>query len=79
MQSDLIDLTLAPHPTPSKLAILVSETGDAKKGKWLPLSKIEVEDKGTTMRGEDSNGRVVNLQVVEVTLPEWLAVEKGLV
>lgn len=36
---------------------------------WLPLSQIEVEDKG-----------ILHLSgPVEVTLPEWLAIEKGLV
>lgn len=78
MNSDLIDLPLALHHKTGKAA-LVSETGDAKKGKWLPLSHIEIEDTGKTVRGEEANGQVLDVKLVTVTLPEWLAIEKGLV
>lgn len=64
-RSDLIDLTLHLHAKSSK-AILVSETGDAVKAVWLPVSQIEVIP-----------GRAKS--IVVVTLPEWMAVEKGLV
>lgn len=64
MKSELIDLTMKKHALTAK-AILVSDDGDEKKAKWLPLSQVEVEEK--------SQGIVV------VTLPEWLAIEKGLV
>lgn len=63
-KSDLIDLTLQLHAKTAK-AILVSDTGEDKDAKWLPLSQIEYDDKG--------KGRV------EVALPEWLAIEKGFV
>ena len=45
----------------------------------LTLSKIEMVKTGKTMKGEDGRGQTINLEMVEVTLPEWLAVEKGLV
>lgn len=46
-------------------AVFVSTTGDRRDGKWLPRSQIEIaQDKG--------GGRSI------VTLPEWLAIEKGL-
>jgi hypothetical protein len=46
-------------------AVLVSDTGDPKDAKWLPLSQIEIE--------------FGKSDVVTITLPEELAIEKGLV
>ena len=45
-------------------AVLV-HTGIKEKAIWLPLSQIEIEETGI---GE----------IFTVTLPEWLALEKGL-
>lgn len=64
MKSDLVDLTMQLHHRTER-AILASDDGDKEKAVWLPLSQIEVLTK--------ENG------IVEVTMPEWLAVEKGLV
>ncbi len=64
-KSDLIDVSMQLHHETPK-AILVSDDGDKSKAVWLPLSQIEFEHKG-------SSGIVV------VTMPEWLATEKGLV
>lgn len=63
-KSDLIDLTMQLHAESQK-AILVSDEGDKTHAVWLPLSQVEIEHKG---KG-----------IVVVTLPEWLAIEKGLV
>lgn len=62
--SDLIDIKMKVHAE-TKKAILVSDDEDRDKAIWLPLSQIEIErlQKGFIM----------------VTLPEWLAIEKGLV
>jgi len=64
MKSNLIDLTLQRHHETEK-AILVSDDGDREKAVWLPKSAVEVEEKGKS--------------IVIVTLPEPLAIEKGLV
>lgn len=64
MKSDLIDLSVQLHHETDK-AVLVSDDGNKDKAVWLPLSQIEIER---------TNGGVVT-----VTLPEWLATEKGLV
>jgi hypothetical protein len=77
-KSDVIDLTLAIHHRTNQ-AVLVSETGDAKKAKWLPLSQVEIDVDGKTLTGEDSHGQIITLPVGVVTMPEWLAVSKGLV
>ena len=59
----LIDMDLCLHYV-TKAAIRVSQDGDATKAVWLPRSQIEHVDKGGS--------------VVAVTMPEWLAKEKGL-
>ena len=64
MSDRLFDITLHLHAETEK-AVLVSETGDSKDAIWVPKSQCEIEHK----KGN----------VVEVTLPEWLATEKGFV
>lgn len=63
MRSDLIDIHVRAKHLTDK-AILV--TADDENDVWLPLAKIELR----------SNGKV---NEYEVTMPEWLAIEKGLV
>ena len=65
-KSDLVDLTLTLklHAETDR-AIRVSDDGEDRNAVWLPKSQIEV--------GELKSG------YVEVTLPEWLAIDKGLV
>lgn len=46
-------------------AILVTDSDDLEKAVWLPKSQVEFVEK--------ADG------IVEVTLPEWLAIERGLV
>ncbi|WP_212525884.1 hypothetical protein [Actibacterium sp. MT2.3-13A] len=63
MRSDVIDIEVHLHHETAK-AILVSDSGDKDSAVWLPLSQIEIEPE---------NGFIV------VTMPEWLAEEKGLI
>ena len=78
MKSDLIDITVALiHSTAG--AILVSDSGDEVKAKWLPKSKVEVHETGKTTQAVLRDGQTVMLPLVEVTLPAWLAKDKGLV
>lgn len=63
-KSDLVDLTMQLHAETAK-AVLVSDDGDKAKAIWLPLSQCEIERK--------ADGIVI------VTLPEWLAIQRGLV
>ena len=46
-------------------AVLV-HTGNKEESVWLPVSQIEISDSGFP-------------GIVTVTLPEWLALEKGLI
>lgn len=63
-RSDLVDLTMQLHHETDK-AILVSDDGDVDRAVWLAKSVVEFEHKKGNL--------------VEVTLPEWLAMEKRLI
>lgn len=67
--SDLVDLTLRLHAE-TRLAILVSDDGEERHAVWLPCSQVEIAPVGGT--GVSKNN-------VLVTLPSWLATDKGLV
>lgn len=64
MRSDVIDIDVQVHARTDR-AILVSDDGDKDKAVWLPLSQVEVD-----MRGGG---------VAVIALPEWLALDKGLI
>lgn len=66
MKSDLIDIAGVIHAETDK-AVLFSDTAHREDAKWLPKSQIEIEADG---------GR---RNFVTVTMPERLAIEKGLV
>lgn len=81
--SDLIDLELVlhaeTHPGNSdKGAILISDNGDEARAKWIPKSLAQVERSGRSVPGTRKNGQKVQLQAVTVTVPNWVATEKGL-
>jgi hypothetical protein len=63
MKSDLVDIAVVRHAETEK-AILISDTGDKKDAVWVPKSQVEIEDDG---------------QTITVTMPEWLAKDKGLI
>lgn len=63
MKSDLVDIEVTVHHETEK-AVLVSDDGDRKRAVWLPKSAIEIAGDGLR---------------VTVTLPERLAIDKGLV
>lgn len=65
MKSDLIDLTVHRHAETDK-AIRVSDDGDDQRAVWLPKTLCEIDP---TKRPN----------IVIVTMPEWLAAEKGLI
>ena len=64
MKSNIIDIDVeVTHRT--EMAVLV-HTGDKENAVWLPVSQIEISDSG--FEGIET-----------ITLPEWLALEKGLI
>lgn len=65
-RKSLHDFTLFLHADPpTAAAIKVSETGEEKQAFWLPRSQIEYE------AGKEPG-------TIDVTIPEWLCIEKGL-
>jgi hypothetical protein len=64
MSKELVDLDMKLHHQTEK-AVLVSDDGERDNAIWIPLSQCEVEHK--------KDGYVV------VTMPEWLAKDKGLI
>lgn len=62
-KSDLVDLTMKLHAETDR-AIRVSDDGEDRNAVWLPKSQVEFV--------------AVKPGYVEVTLPEWLAIDKGL-
>ena len=64
MKSDLIDIDGAVEARTDKAVLF--HTGDKAKAAWLPLSQIEIEETGLA-------------GIFTVTLPERLALEKGLI
>lgn len=69
MRSDLIDLTVVLHHETEK-AVLVSDDGVRSRAVWLPKSAIEIIEEGPTALGQKYH---------TITLPERLAIDKGLV
>lgn len=65
MKSDIIDIDVEVVHRTDK-AVLV-HTGDKERAAWLPFSQIEIEP----------NGAFDGIETV--SLPEWLALEKGLI
>jgi len=63
-QSELVDVHVLVHDRCDR-AIFVSDDGDADSAVWLPLSQIDVSiDAG---------------DCAVITMPEWLAIDRGLV
>jgi hypothetical protein len=69
----LVELELWMHHQTEK-AVLVSIPGKDKV--WLPKSRIEFEERGLNPKARNRRDPET---IVQVTLPEALAVEKGLV
>ena len=63
-KKELTDLTVQVHAETAK-AVLVSNDGDRDKAVWLPFSPIEIDTS--------------NSNYLQITLPEWLAQDKGLI
>lgn len=64
MKSDIIDIDGAIEARTDKAVLF--HTGNKEEAAWLPLSQIEVDETGVP-------------GIVTVSLPEWLATDKGLI
>lgn len=64
MSTGLVDITVMRHAETEK-AIMISDDGDRKNAKWVPKQHLEID--------EGQAGHVI------VTMPEWLALDKGFI
>lgn len=69
MRSDIIDIEVVLHNHTDK-AFFVSTSGKHNDAVWIPKSLCEIDHNGTYLR---------RLHKVTLTLPERIAIEKGLV
>jgi hypothetical protein len=76
VRSDLVDLDLVLHHRTDK-GLLVSRDGLEASAVWLPRSACEVVPNGFAV-GTLRNGQRARLPQISVTLPDHLAVAKGL-
>jgi len=74
----LHDLAMALHYDTGK-ALLVSETGEEANAIWLPRSQVECVPTDKTVDAVKKDGQIVALPLVTITIPEWLAKDKGLI
>ena len=72
-KSDLVDLPMFLH-LDRPASWLVSVDGDRTKAVWIPRSQAELVTTGP----RDQKKRGFTVQPVTVTMPAWLAAEKGL-
>lgn len=79
--SDLKEFTLCLHrDDPNDKAILLSQTGEEATAHWYARKLLtDYRDTGQQTKGKRRNGQAIMLAVVEVTMPEWLAQQRGLV
>jgi hypothetical protein len=73
--SNLIDLNMVRHVDKDRPAAVLVSFGDRTKAVWLPRSQIEILELAAPIR----KLRGMIDQSVRITLPNWLAEEKGLV
>ena len=64
-KSDLVDIAACRHAETQK-AILISDDGERANAVWVPKEHCEIE--------ADNHKNFIT-----VTMPEWLALEKGLI
>lgn len=65
----MMDITCRLHAETEK-AILISDDGIKDNAVWLPKSQVEFQIESS---------KNYNLGIITVTLPEWMAKDKGLI
>jgi hypothetical protein len=84
IRSNLIDVVVALHAETQPLssergAVLVSATGEEAIAIWIPKASCQFEHTGKTVGGKLKSGRPQQFSVVTLTLPQWVARNKGLI
>lgn len=77
------DLSVVVHAATDK-ALLLNETGECDgtgkpvKGVWIPRSEMDLAEAMELKLARWEDDRRRGMIVLEITIPEWLAYEKGL-
>lgn len=76
----LIEVLVAVHlDKPGLNAVKVSIDGDAKRATWIARSQLNAFDlTGKTTKGTDGMAKVT-LPLANITIPEWLARDRGFI
>lgn len=82
--SDIRDFDMVLHAEThpgdgEKGAYLVSVTGEEDRATWIPKSLAELERKGHQVDGITRRAQLVKLDAVRISIPQWVAKEKGLI
>lgn len=75
---DTIELEMVLHYDTGK-AVQVSDTGEEARAVWLPKTQIQMNPSGKKVPSVKKDGQHTILPVVTISIPEWLAKNKGLV
>jgi hypothetical protein len=80
-KQDPTEVLVAMHYDPPKgRAVLVSIDGDNTRAVWIAKSLIGSKHlTGKTTQGTDRQGGRVTLPLANLTIPEWLAIDRGFV
>lgn len=78
-RSNTAEIDIVIHPGYSQRAFLVSIDGNEARSVWLPKSQITIEHQSAKVNGRLRSGQIVEMNTAKVTLPLWLAKEKGLI
>lgn len=80
-RNDPTEILVAVHrDTANKNAVLVSINGESKRATWVARSQIfSYHLIGTSTGGTDDKGNRVRLPLANMTVPEWLAKDRGFI
>ena len=81
-RNDPTEVLVAVHyDNPRRHAVLISIDGNNARSKWIARSLLKSFHylPGQTTAGTDRNGQTVQLPMVHMTIPEWLAQREELI
>ena len=80
-RNDPTEILVAVHrDQPDTNAVLVSINGEGKRAHWVARSQIfSYHLIGTSTEGTDEKGNRMRLPLANMTVPEWLAKDRGFI
>lgn len=80
-RNDPTEILVAVHrDQPDTNAVLVSINGEGKRAHWVARSQIfSYHLIGTSTEGTDEKGNRKRLPLANMTVPEWLAKDRGFI